>query len=278
MTNTPSTAPTGGELSGPMGRPIRFTHDIPGWQRIIQALGGTVISAHPGWLVYQLGSGRVALHAASEAQPPGMTFAIETPQPLAEAVEHAASRGVPITLEDSDHGPAGVFTAADAISGWLDSPTPVEVGNDQTDATQTNATQPPAGAATDPRLSCVQIWYGPDTAIPRGVAEGLGAQARLVSDNGTWTDLTLPGGGLIGIHAAETVGTELAFEWDGDVEDALALLEQARVEAMLIDETYSRTVQITDPDGLKAIWINERQTDLYGYRDASVDSADSSVS
>lgn len=245
-------------LPGPTPRPIRFTAEIPGWQRILESLGGSLISEHPGWLVYQLGGGRVALHAASEEQPAGTTtLAVEDPTELTKAVQAAAARGVPVTLEESDHGPAGVVRAGDGTLLWLDSPTPVEVG---------------PGTAERPQLSTLQIWYGQDTGLIRGVLEGLGATPRLVGDDGTWIDLTYPGGGLAAAHAADATGTELAFEWDGDVEQAQRLLEAEGIDSMLIDETYSRTLQVADPDGGKRIWINERQADLYGYTDLSAGS------
>ncbi|WP_181009842.1 hypothetical protein [Ornithinimicrobium sufpigmenti] len=242
-------------LTGPTPRPIRFTADIPGWQLILKTLGGTLISEHPGWLVYQLGGGRVALHAASEDQPAGFTtLAVEDPTELTKAVQAAAARGVPVTLEESDHGPAGVVRAGDGTFLWLDRPTPVEVGT---------------GAAERPELTTLQIWYGQDAGLIRGVLEGLGATPRLVGDNGTWTDLVYPGGGLAAVHAADETGTELSFEWDGDVEEAQQLLTAEGIDCLLIDETYSRTLQVADPDGGKRIWINERQTDLYGYTDLS---------
>lgn len=239
-------------LTGPTPRPIRFTGDIPAWQRILETLGGALLDEHPGWLVYQLGGGRVALHAASEEQPAGRTvLTVEDPTPLAKAVDAAAARGVPVTLEDSDHGPAGHVRPTDGTFLWLDQPTPGEA------------------QATRTELSTLQIWYGPDAGMIRGVLEGLGAQPRLVGDNGTWTDFTYAGGGLAAAHAAEETGTELAFEWAGDVEEAKALLDAAGIDSVLIDETYSRTLQVADPDGGKRVWINERQTDLYGYTAAS---------
>lgn len=241
-------------LTGLTVRPIRFTADLPGWQRLVETLGGTLISKHPGWLVYQLGSGRLALHASNERQPAGtVSVCFETPAPLEEAAAAARTAGVDVALEQLDHGLAGVVRASDGVTVTLDAPT--------------EANREPG--PTDPRTSVLQIWYGADVTVPRSTVEALGARARLVGDDGTWTDLTCPGGGLVGIHGADSSGTELAFEWDGDVEDALRLLETAGIEAVLIDETYGRTVQVTDPDGTKEIWINERQTDLYGYTDAS---------
>lgn len=239
-------------LTGPTARPIRFTDDLPGWQRIVGALGGALVSQAPGWLVYQLGSGRLALHrgGGDEGERAGdTTLCVETPTPLEEAVRGAQQAGVPIELEQTPHGRAGVLRSADGTLVTLDSETPA----------------PDGAAATDPRLAVLPIWYAQDVATPRSVVEGLGARATLVGDDGTWTELTFPGGGRVGIHHADSSGVELALRWDGDVEEALALLTDAGVEAVLIDETYGRTVQVADPDGGKEIWVNERQTDLYGY-------------
>ena len=230
-------------------QPIRFTADIPAWQRLLEALGARLLLERPGWLVYAVGSGRVALHQASDAQPPGTALAFSTTTPVPEAVAAAAAAGVPITVGHPDHGEAGVVSAPDGTTFTLDAPTPVEEDG------------PPA----DRRLVSLPIWYARDTATARGILEGIGARPRLVADDGTWTDLACDGGGLAAVHHADAPALELAFEWDADVEEALALLTEAGVRAALIDETYSRTVQVADPDGIKEVWINERQSDHYGY-------------
>lgn len=242
-------------ITAPTPRPIRFTANVPAWRTILEALGGTCISEHPGWLVYQLGGGMVALHAGSADQPPGSTtLAIETPTDLATMVDEVAAQGLPITLEDSDHGPAGRLRAADGVSLWIDSATTVETG---------------AGEAARRELKVLPIWHGPDTRPLRETLEGLGARTRVVGDAGNWADFSFAGGGLAAVHVAEWSGVELGFEWDGDVEEARRLLETVGVDCLLIDETYGRTLQFTDPDGGDRVWINEKQADLYGYTDAS---------
>lgn len=238
-------------LAGPTVRPIRFTAELQAWQRILTVLGAVLIQEAPGWLVYQLGSGRVALHRGDgdEGERAGTTtLCVETPVPLQEAVRQAQGAGVPIELDQTGHGLAGVLRACDGTLVTLDTPTPAQ--QDQT---------------VEPRLAALPIWYAKDVATPRSVMEALGAQLHLVGDDETWTELTFPGGGRVGIHRADSSDVELGFWWDGDVEDALRLLTDAGVEAVLIDETYARTVQFADPDGGKEIWVNERQTDLYGY-------------
>lgn len=238
-------------------RPIRFTADIPAWQKILEALGGTLISEHPGWLVYQVGSGRVALHASNDEQPAShVGLAVETSAPLDEAIPTAAAAGAPIEAVVLGHGPSGLVTAEDGTTMTLDSPTPLETGD---------------GHASEKQLSAMGIWYTTDTHIARTALAALGARARTIADDGVWIDFTCDGGGLMAVHAADSVGTELAFEWAGNVEDAKELLDAAGVESQLIDESYSRTLQIADPDGRKEIWVNEKMTDLYGYTLAEMD-------
>lgn len=237
-------------------RPIRFTADIPGWQRILETLGGVLISEHPGWLVYQLGSGRVALHASSEDQPAGsVSLALETSTPLDEAIPAAAAAGAPIEDVVLGHGRAGRVTAEDGTVLTLDSPTP----------------SPDGASATQRSLSTLPIWYTTDTHVGRTTVAALGARARTIADDGVWVDFSCDGGGLVAIHAADSVGAELGFEWAGNVEDAKELLDAAGITSRLIDESYSRTLQIEDPDGRKEIWVNEKMTDLYGYTLAEMD-------
>lgn len=246
-------------LTGPTARPIRFTADLSAWRGVVETLGGVLVHEAQGWLVYQLGSGRLALHAGGgdDGERPGTTtLCVETPEPLERAVRGVRDAGVPMEVAETDHGRAGELRAADGTLVTLDAETPVDAGA-------------APGGANEPRLAVLPIWYGPDVSLPRDVLEALGARPEIVGDDGTWTELVFPGGGRAGVHRAESPGVELAFWWDGDVEDALALLTDAGVEAVLIDETYSRTVQFADPDGGEKIWINERQTDLYGYTRAA---------
>lgn len=242
-------------LTGPTARPIRFTAELSAWRHVVETLGGTLVHAAPGWLVYQLGSGRLALHAGGgdAGEGPGTTtLCVETPEPLDAAIRAVRDAGVPMEVAETNHGRAGVLRAADGTLVTLDAETTADA-----DAG--------AATATEPRLAVLPIWYGPEVSLPREVLEALGARPEIVGDDGGWTELVFPGGGRAGVHRAESADVELAFWWDGDVEEALTLLTGAGIEAVLIDETYSRTVQFADPDGGTAIWINERQTDLYGY-------------
>lgn len=228
-------------------RPIVFTGNLTGWRRLIQALEGRLLVEHPGWLVYAVGSGRVALHdAAGSDDPPGtVRLGFETDDlqqwSRATSAEH--------TLEETDHGLAATARAADGQWFWVDSPTPGTVE-----------------AAATPRLSALPIWVTADTAGACEVLTQVGARARTAGNDATWTDFSCDGGGLVAVHRGDGLGTVMAFEYTGDVEALAPRLEAAGVDVVLIDESYSRTLQVADPDGGPRLWINEQQSDLYGYR------------
>ena len=54
-----------------------------------------------------------------------------------------------------------------------------------------------------------------------------------------------------------------------DLDQLSENLRAASIRATLIDETFGRTLRVEHPDDPSTaaeIWINEPQTDLYGYR------------
>lgn len=233
-------------------RPIRFTRDLAAHRRYLEALGATRVTTAPGWEVYALGSGRLALHQASDSQPPGDVLAWEVAD-LDAWVEQARATRLSFEVGPTDHGIAATVTAADGTTFTVDP--------------AANAEQP---APTDPALAVLPIWYteAADVESSRQVLRDLGAVQRVTADSDVWTDFGCPAGGLAAVHASEDGrGVELGFEFDGDVETLIPALETAGVRPVLIDETYSRTLQIPDPDrDGRMLWINEKQRDLYGYR------------
>lgn len=231
-------------------RPIRFTDHLDHHQRVLDAVGARLLVEAPGWFVYALGSGRLALHQANEHQPSGMTtLAFEVPD--LEAWSAAArERGLEHRVGETDHGTAGIVTAPDGTGFTVD---PVD--------------HPVPTGDPAPGLVVLPIWYTPDTDSALDVLTGVGAQRRLSGEDGIWHDLTCPGGGLIAVHRHEHVDVELAFEYGGDVEELGATLRAAGLDSTLIDESYARTLRLPDPDRPGAeIWVNEAQRDLYGYR------------
>lgn len=231
-------------------RPVRFTDDTTAWRTALEALGGVLIDEHPGWLVYQLGAGRVGLHAASPSQPAGTTsLALETTVPLAEAVSAATAEGVPIELGDTGHGPAGVVRAADGTTLTLDTATP----------------NPQELQAVEPYVAVMPVWHTPDARVALGVLDGLGLRRRVTEEDGSWADLTARDGGRHGVRPLAAVGTELAFEVEGNVEDLQEGLVAAGLVLELREDERGRALTFADPDGGAPVRIVERQPDLYSY-------------
>ncbi len=232
-------------------RPVRFTDDLPAWRRILAALGAVPLSEAEEWSVYQLGAGRLALHpAAGSSEAPGTTLlGLETALPLEEAVAAAAGEGVPIELGDTDHGRAGIVTAADGTRVTLDpcapSTGPLEPGQ--------------------PGLAVMPVWHTPAGRVALDVLDGLGMRRRVTLEDGTWADLTARSGGLHGVQPMSDVGTELAFELNGNVETLVEALTAAGARPEVRDGETGRVLRFADPDGGEPLRVVERQPDLYSY-------------
>ena len=233
-------------------RPTRFTDDVPGWRRLLEAMGGVVVDEHGDPLLYQLGAGRVGLRAATPDHPAGTTaLALETTVPLPEAVAAAAAEGVIVDLIDSDtaDGPAGVVRAADGTVLMLEVATPVEEG-----------LQP-----GEPRVAVMPVWRTPDARVALGVLDGLGLRRRVTHEDGSWADLTARDGGRHGVQPLADVGAELAFEVESSAEALLEGLAAAGVAVEVRQEELGRTLHLADPDGGEPLRVIERQPDLYSY-------------
>ena len=73
--------------------------------------------------------------------------------------------------------------------------------------------------------------------------------------------------GIADVHVGEDESTVMAFETT-DVEALKEPLEQAGFRVALVDEAYGRTLRVEHPDDPRQeaeLWINETQTDTYGY-------------
>lgn len=105
----------------------------------------------------------------------------------------------------------------------------------------------------------------PDVEKTAQILAGQGLQRRLTSDSGDWADLV--GDGIVGVHIGREESTVMAFE-AADVGSLKEPLEQAGFRVALVDEAYGRTLRVEHPDDPRQeaeIWINETQTDTYGY-------------
>lgn len=254
----PAPVTTAPMTTAPMitARPIRFTDHLAAHRRILEALGGRLLTDAHGWVEYAVGSGRVGLHDAGGSDERSGHTRLGWVTPDLQGWQAAATAaGLDAPLGQEGHGPAARVTNADGTWFTVDS---------DTDESPTEHTPPAPFAGT---LAVLQIWGTPDTEQAHRVVKAVGAKARIVGDDGVWTDYSCDGGGLAAVHLDETAYGELAYWFSGDLEELATALEAAGVEAALIDESYSRTLQIADPDVPGAtIWVNEQQHDLYGYR------------
>lgn len=239
-------------------RPIRFTANTEQFRPIWTALGAVTVVDAEGWTVHQFGSGRIALHHADAAQArtsPGATtlaFEVDALDPWVDQVR-AARPELDLTVEEFGHGRSALVAGPDGLVIQIDSREDGEEVKDVTVAT----------VATG--VSVLPIWYTSDTEAAARTLEALGARRRIVSDSGNWIDLVCPGGGLVAVHHGDVTEAVLAFEYDGNVEELSPALTHGGVDAVLIDETYARSLRVPDPEHGERIWINEKQTDLYGF-------------
>ncbi|HLS15859.1 MAG TPA: hypothetical protein VK095_15230 [Beutenbergiaceae bacterium] len=253
-----------------MTRPVRFTTNMAPLRTMFQALGGQCLADYGSWVVYGFDGGRIALHAADEHFPGGVTtFGFETDDlaALAARSAQAAPAGVHIAAEETQHGVAAVVRGVDGTVFTVDSLTEPVTTTDRPEAAE------PAGMSAG--VLVAPLWFTHDTATAVDTLTALGAQPRIGSTDGGWTDLRTDSG-LVAVHtaaSAETVSpaTEasvgLSFEHTGNIDHLLGPLQDAGIEATIIDESYGRSLRMPDPDRPgEQIWINEQQQDLYGYR------------
>lgn len=116
-----------------------------------------------------------------------------------------------------------------------------------------------------PAVSVAPLLCTPEVEETARMLAGKGLRRRLTSDSGDWADLA--GDGLVGVHVGEVESTVMAFE-ASDVEALEEPLEQSGFRVALVDEAYGRTLRVEHPDDARQeseIWINETQTDAYGY-------------
>ncbi len=119
------------------------------------------------------------------------------------------------------------------------------------------------------------VRFTDDIPAMQAFLESLGLQIRISSDRPGWVDMA-GSSGLVALHAAKDSNTgaahgetRLSFELE-DADAAVAALRDAGFEASVIDESWGRTLELTDPDG-RTMLCDERSDDLYGYTAHRVD-------
>lgn len=134
------------------------------------------------------------------------------------------------------------------------------------------------GAPADVTLRPVR--FTADVRAGQQFAELLGLASRAESGRGGWVDLVAGGGGMLALHDARTSAsrqpsgrTTLSAECD-DADALAARLRSAGFDdAAVYDEAYGRVLVVTDPNGAQ-VAVDERSTDLHGYREHDTASAD----
>ena len=121
-------------------------------------------------------------------------------------------------------------------------------------------------------VSVQPIWFQDDIPEARGILEALGMRATIAADSDGWLEMHADGGGSVGLHSvsgrAEGAGSSfgLSFLARGDLDALCARVNDAGFSASVVDEAWTRTIRVEDPDGGLEIWISAVQDDLYGYR------------
>lgn len=236
-----------------IARPVQYTSDPGGYRALFEALGLAELppddagDATSDWAVFQAGSGRVGLHAVDPGDP----------------LDGAAALG--FETDDLD-GAAGRLAALCDVRRFGRS------GGRAVEAVAPDGLHlvllaPTAGSApAPPPLSSLGLWITPKTADAIAVLGALGLTGQVASDSGQWFQATADGGGLAAVHdGTGAPAAQLSFQYDGDLAELRQQLLDAGQGSALVDESYGRTLLVDRPGGGDPVWINERQTDLYGY-------------
>ncbi len=120
-------------------------------------------------------------------------------------------------------------------------------------------------------MKITPVLFTADIAVMRRFCETLGLHATVVAESGGWVSLTGAPESTLGLHPnasadpARAAGRcELSFEADEPLEVVSARLSAAGYEAVIVDESFGRSLRVVDPDGV-TVQINEAMADLYGY-------------
>lgn len=220
------------------------------WWKLAEALGFVApFPPAPGWGEFHA-DGVLAVHNATPEHRPGMT-------------------DIHLIVEDLD-------AAASALSKFNTTPTSMEgvgemlvvrAASGISISVSEGAVQGGVGdAAVQP------IWFQEDLTEPRAILEALGFRGGIVADRGGWIEM-LGGGGSVGLHAVDADAPEpkigLSFEARGDLDALVSRLQDVGFAASIVDEAFTRTVRVADPDGGDDVWINGAQNDLHGYHQES---------
>lgn len=220
---------------------IVYTEHPTDWWKLAESLGFiAAFPPAPGWSEFHA-DGVLAVHPATPEHRAGMT-------------------DIHLIVADLD-------AAASALSGFSATPMSmagvgemlvVRAASAITISVSEGAVQGGAG-----NIAVQPIWFQEDLTEPRQILEALGFRGGITADRGGWVEM-LGDGGSVGLHEGHPrIG--LSFEERGDLDAVASRLQDAGFAASVVDEAFTRTVRVADPDGGEEIWINGAQDDLHGY-------------
>lgn len=224
-------------------QPVRYTSNPAEWHRFAELLGFCpAFAPTPDWSEFDA-FGVLAVHRSG--------------------LDRSGETDLHVRVDDLDAVEARLLTAGIAV----ERSSPSDVGPMLTIVATTAGTVSVSGGVRSARsesLAVLPVWYTDDLAWSRAVLEAIGLRPRISSDSGGWLDFSADGGGLAALHRETTARVELSLEYAGNLDVFAQGLIDAGLQAMLIDESYSRTVRVTTPDG-DELWINGAQEDFYGF-------------
>lgn len=235
-------------------RPVQYTSRVAQYRELFGVLGLAELppdragDATADWTVFRAGSGRVGLHAVPAGDPLDgrASLGFETDQ--LDAVAERLAGTCDLRRFGRSGGRAIEATAPDGLALVFLAPTAGDVAPQKTE------------------LSALGLWMTADVAGAARVLQSLGLEGRVRSESGGWFQASADGGGLAAVHeGAAQPHAELSFEYAGDVDALAERLRAAGIGCSVVDESYGRTLLVDRPGGGEPIWVNERQTDLYGY-------------
>lgn len=120
--------------------------------------------------------------------------------------------------------------------------------------------------------------YTDDVPRLQAFLTALGLRADLASVRGGYVQFDADGGAAA-LHSASdaddrhTAGdTTISFEADEPLEAVRDRLDAIGIPADIVDESFGRSLRVTDPDGVP-LQVNEAMTDLHGYTRAGSSTA-----
>ena len=258
LANTPEPPFGTDDIPKVTARPIHFTSEPAKATAMFQTLGLQRSDAELNWHVYDApGGGALAIHTVDKGDPlDGTTklgFEVANDGDLDKLAALLADYpgGAQAQLGFADGGRALLIRASDGLQFQVD-------------------VRPPADNIWPPlpyRLEITQMWFTRDVAAAQLLLGALGATTLVTAGTG-WADTRDSGGGRTDVHFSnEPPRVSVGFELGGRLEPLRDQLEAAGfTDVAIMDEAWGRYLALTNAglDG-ELSWVNEDQTDYYGY-------------